>query len=840
MRRWVLLLLMGISMGSWAQWSIDLAQNTRVSAGFMHTFAYGAVAGDDGSVLIMWAESVGNASIMYAQRYRVDGTIAFAKKEVFRYTFGNCQKEGFAGMRLLKAAGSDDVFAIFTLTTSIVVQGGLTTYLQYQIVSFADGSTKIPNTGNENRGLNLGYNYDTSAPNIPFDANFIRDGGNRVVVTWHQKNNPADINRGGGGSPVTITDLRIAILDASNRTAPTAYFIEGDGGDQTNPRVYAQGERIFVSFVDRNSTIAVRKYKYPLGGSTITREWGGNAQYLGGFSNVQNLGVQPSLDDTNPLCVYTASGTGLSKTLRAHRFNPASGAALGNVDIGSADQIGFVKTTSGAFSLNFNIIHSKGNRQVIRRYLGSTTASAETSITTRNHGGDPTFEGIKISDSPERYLLVGENRENGELYGQVIRFNDNSSEGVREWGDAGKIVSNAGGNKTGGRLTVLNSNALLFLWKDERNKNSPCTSDIYAQVLDANGNVLPSSKVEFRTPEIVSSRPAELREFQFSSSVTARAVCSSDTFQINFRTSGTFPAGTRIKVYLEALNGPNTLSEIQDFDAATVGDFQTARRSFTNIPSLSGGFFQLKIRAENGTTVLASAVSADKYYHTASPSSPIIRSSNGQLTSCGNITLLGTPISAISGHSFDWQRNNVNVLSSATNTVDSLIVTPVMGSGNYSLIAWSGTTCLRCSTKICPTRSNVLAVQFTNSSVSAPTVTATVSYCVGQSAVPLTATGTNLKWYTAATDGVGGSTAPAPTTVAAGTTSYFVSQTVGGCESTRAEIKVTVTSTPTIAATANTTKPLSVCAGTNVTLGRYGRVYLLQLAGTGRIYQHNP
>ena len=89
MRGWILLLLMGVKMSSWAQWSSDLAQNTRVSAGAMHTFAYGAVAGDDGSALVMWAESVGNASIMYAQRYRADGTVAFAKKEVFRYTFGN-------------------------------------------------------------------------------------------------------------------------------------------------------------------------------------------------------------------------------------------------------------------------------------------------------------------------------------------------------------------------------------------------------------------------------------------------------------------------------------------------------------------------------------------------------------------------------------------------------------------------------------------------------------------------------------------------------------------------------------------------------------------------------
>ncbi len=49
--------------------------------------------------------------------------------------------------------------------------------------------------------------------------------------------------------------------------------------------------------------------------------------------------------------------------------------------------------------------------------------------------------------------------------------------------------------------------------------------------------------------------------------------------------------------------------------------------------------------------------------------------------------------------------------------------------------------------------------------------------------LPLTATGAGLLWYTAASGGGAGSpTAPTPSTTTAGTTSYFVSQTVGGCE----------------------------------------------------------
>ncbi|MBK6834462.1 MAG: gliding motility-associated C-terminal domain-containing protein [Bacteroidetes bacterium] len=81
-----------------------------------------------------------------------------------------------------------------------------------------------------------------------------------------------------------------------------------------------------------------------------------------------------------------------------------------------------------------------------------------------------------------------------------------------------------------------------------------------------------------------------------------------------------------------------------------------------------------------------------------------------------------------------------------------------------------------------------------------PTV-ANVNYCQGQTASVLTATGTNLLWYTSATGGVGSATAPTPSTATVGTTSYFVSQTPSGCESPRAQIDVVVSAGPDATAT---------------------------------------
>jgi large repetitive protein len=94
---------------------------------------------------------------------------------------------------------------------------------------------------------------------------------------------------------------------------------------------------------------------------------------------------------------------------------------------------------------------------------------------------------------------------------------------------------------------------------------------------------------------------------------------------------------------------------------------------------------------------------------------------------------------------------------------------------------------------------------FVNASPPPPTVTVAVALCQGATANPLTATGTNLLWYTTATGGTGSATAPTPSTTATGVTTNYVSQTIGGCESPRATITVTVNPTPPAPTTANST-----------------------------------
>ncbi len=73
-----------------------------------------------------------------------------------------------------------------------------------------------------------------------------------------------------------------------------------------------------------------------------------------------------------------------------------------------------------------------------------------------------------------------------------------------------------------------------------------------------------------------------------------------------------------------------------------------------------------------------------------------------------------------------------------------------------------------------------------------PTVVSPLKYCTGDNAPALTATGTNLKWYTALSGGTPSTTAPIPSTAVAGTSTWYVSQGSGVCESPRTPLNVEV------------------------------------------------
>src|SRR5258705_13082432 len=101
-----------------------------------------------------------------------------------------------------------------------------------------------------------------------------------------------------------------------------------------------------------------------------------------------------------------------------------------------------------------------------------------------------------------------------------------------------------------------------------------------------------------------------------------------------------------------------------------------------------------------------------------------------------------------------------------------------------------------------------------NKTTAAPTGNATQTFCSASNptVADLTATGSNIKWYDAASGG----NLLAGTTALVNGNHYFASQTTTGCESvTRFDVTVVITTTPA-APTGNATQ--TFCSASNPTI----------------------
>lgn len=111
-----------------------------------------------------------------------------------------------------------------------------------------------------------------------------------------------------------------------------------------------------------------------------------------------------------------------------------------------------------------------------------------------------------------------------------------------------------------------------------------------------------------------------------------------------------------------------------------------------------------------------------------------------------------------------------------------------------------------------------------------PVVTSQTQYCQFETPVQLSASGDSLRWYTTATGGIADPTAPTPTTNTAGIATWYVTQTIDGCESPRLPVPVTVTSKPQPPVTSD----ITLCQGDAAqALTAQGQNLLWYTAATG-------
>jgi len=145
-------------------------------------------------------------------------------------------------------------------------------------------------------------------------------------------------------------------------------------------------------------------------------------------------------------------------------------------------------------------------------------------------------------------------------------------------------------------------------------------------------------------------------------------------------------------------------------------------------------------------------------------------------TCSGNSITLNAPLL---GSNYIWSNNSSN-----TNVA------------NYIVNSNQTVTCTY--TDFCGQSKTVTFNLQAKTTPSPPATNSTITYCQNATANSLTATGTDLLWYSSATGGIGSTSPPIPSTLIAGTTTYYVTQTVFGCESARAAITIIVNPIPNV------------------------------------------
>jgi len=176
---------------------------------------------------------------------------------------------------------------------------------------------------------------------------------------------------------------------------------------------------------------------------------------------------------------------------------------------------------------------------------------------------------------------------------------------------------------------------------------------------------------------------------------------------------------------------------------------------------------------------------------------------------CQNVVALPLTATASSGASLLWYTAAAGGTGSSVPPIPS---TASVGTTDYYVSQIIGT---------CESPRTTVPVTIKTGSA-APTA-ASPSYCLGDVASVLTATGASgasFLWYNALTGGTGSPIAPTPSTASVGMVSYYVTQTLaGGCESSRKEVDVTIKPPPKVGIAPITT---SLCAGNVIALEAYG------------------
>ncbi|MCE7043931.1 hypothetical protein LZG71_26300, partial [Dyadobacter sp. CY312] len=254
--------------------------------------------------------------------------------------------------------------------------------------------------------------------------------------------------------------------------------------------------------------------------------------------------------------------------------------------------------------------------------------------------------------------------------------------------------------------------------------------------------------------------------------VTPAAVCAGESISVPF-TPATIPAGTSYTVQISNASGVFTTPI-----ATATG---TASPISVLVPSTAVGGAGYKARVISVTPAVTGTESA-AFTVNAIPAAPVVVTPlNYTVGQTANLQA-----TALTGATLNWY--GTSATGGTSTAIKPVPSTATPGTEKYYVSQTIGT----CES---PRSEIVVNVTAACTTPAAPVVVTPLNYTVGQTAnLQATAlTGATLNWYgTSATGGTSTTTKPVPSTTTPGMEKYYVSQTIGTCESPRSEIVVNV------------------------------------------------
>ena len=342
-------------------------------------------------------------------------------------------------------------------------------------------------------------------------------------------------------------------------------------------------------------------------------------------------------------------------------------------------------------------------------------------------------------------------------------------------------------------FTATNNNGVVLKWT---NRAPSATSILVQRKLTNSGSYITVATIsatattytDVTAPagtyyyRVITNASPTLQYYGYPQQVTATG--GNKVFIVSLNTDkSTICSSKSATLTATPVNAPGTISKVEFYEGNTLigTDVSSLYTNIVSNPTIGTHTYTAKATSSTGATATSNPI--DVVMGNGAVVTPYVLINDGlwtnqtTATACVGASIkLGPQPATATG----WSWKGPNGFVATTREVSLMPLVPSQA-GVYTATYDDGSGC-----------PGTASITVTANSTPAPVVVTPVTYNQNDVATPLTANGINLKWYSDATAGLIIPTAPIPSTVTVGTSSYFVSQTQNSCESSRSKIDVVV------------------------------------------------